>query len=128
MTFLKKLLGAALLALAATTPAEVHEVDVAGRVVDINGRPVPRAIAILERGSVTGASVVTVFAGDDGYFRFPPDAMPVAADGALRVTRLGLGYESVDVPLSCAAPKVVVLPRTHNSQSGAAASRLIHAS
>lgn len=120
MNYLTKCLGAALLALAATAPAEVHEADVAGRVVDINGRPVPHAMASLNRGSVPGANVVTVFAGDDGYFSFPPDALPVAADGALRVTRLG--FESVDVPLTSAAPTFVVLPRTDNLATLAPAS------
>jgi streptogramin lyase len=112
-----------LLTLSATAPAEIQVAELAGRVVDINGRPVARAMATLNRGSSPGPGVVTVFSGDDGYFEFPADAMPVAAEGELQVTRLG--FESVDAPLrrpKSSGSSVVVLPRTANLATSAPAS------
>ena len=62
--------SATFLLLAASADAAVVSID--GRVVDLNGRPVPAAQVIFDRDEAApGASVVTVFTDADGSFRFP---------------------------------------------------------
>jgi streptogramin lyase len=69
--------------LASATEAAV---SVSGLVIDLNGNPVEQAQVIFDRvETAQGASVVTVFTGDDGAFGFP-SIYPEAA-GDLLTTR-----------------------------------------
>jgi streptogramin lyase len=69
------------------------DVELAGIVVDLNGRPVPQAQVSL-RGAADdrGADVVTVFTGDDGRFALPEPAPSAAAD---RLSARHLDFEQI---------------------------------
>ncbi|MCC7411613.1 MAG: carboxypeptidase regulatory-like domain-containing protein [Gammaproteobacteria bacterium] len=91
----------ALLLPACATSDEVREPSpqLAGRVSDLNGRPLAAAAVVLDRGEhVRGASVVTVFTEQNGAFRFPRQADLVSAQSTLEV-RL-LGYRPAVMPVS----------------------------
>lgn len=67
-----------------------------GLVLDVNGRPVAGAQVLFDRErGAPGASVVTVFTGEDGRFAFPgkyPDATQESTSLVVR----SLGYEQAD--------------------------------
>ena len=67
-----------------------------GQVVDVNGRPVAGAQVVFDRDDgAPGASVVTVFTGEDGRFAFPGRYPEVEGSASLVVR--ALDYEQVDV-------------------------------
>jgi 5-hydroxyisourate hydrolase-like protein (transthyretin family) len=67
-----------------------------GRVLDVNGKPVPQVQVILERATnVAGANVVTVFSDSDGRFRFP-ESYAELTPGSLRLATRSLGYRLAD--------------------------------
>lgn len=70
--------------------------EIQGRVVDINGRPVAQAQLLFDPPEpAAGASVVTVFSDAAGEFRFPGDYG--AGTGIdIPLTARALGYRSVD--------------------------------
>lgn len=79
--------------LASATEAAV---SVSGLVIDLNGNPVEQAQVIFDRvETAQGASVVTVFTGDDGAFGFP-SIYPEAAGDLLSITVRALGYETLE--------------------------------
>jgi hypothetical protein len=85
------LAGTALLA-SATEAA----VSVSGLVIDLNGNPIEQAQVIFDRvETAPGASVVTVFTGDDGAFDFP-GSYPEATGDSLPITVRALGYETLE--------------------------------
>lgn len=65
---------------------------ISGHVLDANGAPVPQVQVIYTRpDAAAGASVVTVFSGADGSFRFPDDyPETLAATSDIRTRALGL--------------------------------------
>ncbi|MGA0805158.1 MAG: carboxypeptidase-like regulatory domain-containing protein [Pseudohongiellaceae bacterium] len=65
---------------------------ISGHVLDANGAPVPLVQVIYTRpDAAAGASVVTVFSGADGSFRFPDDyPETLAATSDIRTRALGL--------------------------------------
>src|SRR5690606_164698 len=74
---------------AAALAAGVHAAPtVEGQVIDVNGRPVAGAQVVFDRDDAApGASVVTVFTGDDGRFAFPgsyPEATPESVSLVVR--------------------------------------------
>jgi len=67
-----------------------------GQVVDVNGRPVAGAQIVFNRDeNAPGASVVTVFTGDDGRFTFP-GRYPEVTQGSVSLVVRALDYEQVD--------------------------------
>lgn len=73
-----------------------HAVTIDGTVVDQNGNPLSNIQVIYTRESgARGASVVTVFSGTDGRFRFPDD-YPERINADSDITARGLGYRQVD--------------------------------
>ena len=73
------------LALVLSLPASA-DVTVAGRIVDLNGQPLPGSMVSLRPGGPdAGATYVSVFAGSDGRFAFPE---PVASVASLTVRSL----------------------------------------
>jgi len=88
----------ATIALAACA-AFVHAANAAatlqGRVLDINGKPVPQVQLILERGiAAAGGNVVTVFSDAEGRFRFP-DTFPELSRASLDMEARALGYRQL---------------------------------
>jgi streptogramin lyase/cytochrome c551/c552 len=67
-----------------------------GRVLDLNGSPVPQVQVIFDRADLgPGATVVTVFTDTEGAFRFP-GVYPEATSASLPVSVRALGYEQID--------------------------------
>jgi streptogramin lyase len=72
-------------------------VSMQGQVVDLNGRPVPQAQVIFDRGELApGASVITVFTDGAGAFGFP-GVYPEATSESLSVSVRALGHEQIDM-------------------------------
>jgi hypothetical protein len=97
------------------------EVAVSGRVVDLNGAALARAMLSLETvSSHPGPDVITVFSDADGHFRFPE---PVRGVDSLTVRMLD--YEMlrpVEVPANGNAEIVVVMRRRTDQADVAPAS------
>jgi streptogramin lyase len=75
----------------------VHAVtSIKGRVVDLNGNPVPQAQVIFDRDeAMPGSSVVTVFSDTEGRFSFP-GSYPDPVNESLSIVTRALGYQQLD--------------------------------
>jgi len=101
--------------------AAFADVDVSGRVVDLNGAALAQAMVSLETASShAGADVITVFSDADGHFRFPE---PI--NGVDSLTVRALDHEMlrpVEVPADGNAEIIVVMRRRNNQADVAPAS------
>jgi streptogramin lyase len=85
-----------------------------GRVVDLNGQPLPKAMVTLTREpGQAGPTAVTVFTDDSGRFRSPPDTSGRAPSAR------ALGYRMVDVASDSPAG-VTIIMRSDANQAGIA--------
>jgi streptogramin lyase len=87
-----------------------------GRVVDLNGQPLPQAMVTLTKeAGQPGPSAVTVFTDESGHFRFPADARGAPS---VRV----LGYRMIDVggDFRARAADVTLIMRADSNQAGIA--------
>src|SRR5690606_36387132 len=108
------------------SPAQAAAV-VEGQVVDVNGRPVSDAQVVFDRDErAPGASVVTVFTGEDGRFTFP-GTYPEATSESVSLTVRALGYEQVDARIrmegeegGSVSLQAVLLVRPAANQAGVA--------
>lgn len=119
-TYLRTRTGHAALLYAAIVciPAAVAGV-IDGDVLDHNGNPLPNVQVIYTRTpGARGASVVTVFSGNDGHFAFPDD-FPEDITAAADVSTRGLGFRqldrSVDAPRGSASFTFVLQPVTNQA-------------
>jgi virginiamycin B lyase len=83
-----------------------------GRVIDLNGAPVPQAMVVLTKAAdASGPTATTVFTDAQGAFAFGADAPP----GLLRVRHLGYRPVAGDVPSGDAAVTLFVQPESNQA-------------
>ena len=109
---LASLLG---LSFASTATADI---TITGRVVDLNGAPLPQAMVIVDAAeSHAGADVITVFTDQQGLFRLPEPVRNVDSISAHM-----LDYEELDQSseLADGASDVTIVMRRRTNQADVA--------
>lgn len=112
-----------LIGLSAGAPTRADTIE--GQIVDGDGNPLSGVQIVYTRDAeLPGASVVTIFSGDDGSFRFPGE-FPEATSEASHIAARGLGFQQVERIVETgpgATSLVFVLERVANQVDGAPAS------